>query len=438
MKKLEAKNIYLLYLLMVAFSVLLILGYELLPDKRLILAPGSSFSVYTHGDKDQGGNSSAQFVDKARTQWRCQLREGVKEPNYPSCRIGIAINSDPEDWTAGVDLSDYEFLKIQFDYSGPATFFRAHFRNFDSEISHREDYNSAKFVNLIIRNPGLNSDYYFALTEFKLADWWIQQYSVPNELAKSSFDRVTSFELDFAEPVPFGEHFIKLKNIELIGRYISAENWYLGILMSWMVIFALIGAVRLRQLNRISNLQAQHIKEMKKYAEDLKQQSIKYKNLSHIDPLTGTMNRLGLQEIIDGAVQWRKENGPVALFLMDLDHFKRINDTNGHEAGDKVLKALGKMLIDSTRSVDSVARWGGEEFILLCHNTGREAAMVLAEKLRVQVSQMEFADYGGQSITTSIGITLIKPDESFELAFDRADKALYDAKNSGRNCWIYS
>ncbi len=437
MRNLESKNIYLLYLVMVALSVLLILAYELIPARTMRLAPHSQFSTYTDGDSAIGGNSEAHFIDEGMTQWHCTLRKGVEAPEFPSCRIGISFSMDPSDWTKGLDMSSYNELRLRLDYKGPASFFRAHFRNFDSRLSNENDYNSAKFIKLIIRNPGPNSDYRFSLTEFKLADWWIQQFSVPNDLAKASFENVTSFELDFAEPAPYGEHFIVLKNIELVGHHISAENWYLSILILWMSTITINGLLRLKQLNTIRKTQATQIQEMHKFTQDLKEQSRSYKNLSRYDPLTGAMNRLGLQEIIDSAFQWRSESSKIALLVADLDHFKRINDNKGHDVGDEVLKCVAKVFVESTRAVDSVARWGGEEFIFMCPNTGREPAMVLAEKIRKEVIKLEIPEHNVRGLSVSIGITVIKFNEGFDHAFSRADKALYEAKNSGRNCWIF-
>lgn len=433
-----ASRIYAFYLLMVVVSVVLILAYQFFPERTLKLAPSSAYTVYTYGDGDKGGLSTAHFLDDKRQHWACSLKPGVPPPDFPSCRIGLSFSIDPDNWTAGVDLSGFDHLRIRLDYDGPATFFRAHFRNFDSKISTAEDYNSGKFINLIIRNPAYDSNFIFRLTEFKLADWWIQQYAVPNELAKASFEKITSFELDFGEPVPYGEHYIHLKSIELVGKYISAESWYLGILICWLIVIATTGMVRLRQLYLVSRRQQQRIQEMNEYAQELKEQSKNYRELSSHDQLTGAMNRLGLQHIIESSFDWRKANNQIALLLLDLDHFKRINDTEGHDAGDKALQSIATMLLNNVRACDTVARWGGEEFVLICPNTPAEAAMIMAEKIRVKISELTFSDNDTRRLTVSIGVTIIESNETFSKAFNRADNALYQAKNSGRNCWAFA
>ncbi len=125
----------------------------------------------------------------------------------------------------------------------------------------------------------------------------------------------------------------------------------------------------------------------------------------------------------------------IALLMLDLDHFKRINDTWGHNAGDLVLQAFADVLRQTPRAADLPGRVGGEEFALLLPNTGREAAMALAERVRLQVQALEVAQPDGPAmqITVSIGCTRLLPGDSVESALGRADQALYDAKHAGRN-----
>jgi diguanylate cyclase (GGDEF)-like protein len=433
----ETKNLYRFYLLMVVLSLGLILVYQLFPNRTLTILPGGEFDIYSSADSDEGGNSEARFLDPSYQNWYCHLKPSPSLQGFPSCRLGIAFSKTPNDWTQGIDLSGFSDLKIVMDYRGTASFMRLHFRDFDPDLSNKGDYNSAKFANIIIRDPGPDSEYSINLAEFKLADWWVQQFSIPSDQAIATLKRVTSFEIDFAEPVPYGEHTIAIKKIELVGQYISAENWYLSILAGWMVMATAVGIYRLVDLNKISRRQAKHIQEMRKFADDLKQQSINYKNLSRHDQLTGVMNRLGLQEIIESSFEWRTQKNKIALLIIDLDHFKKINDTQGHEVGDEVLKAIGAALSRSTRAEDSVARWGGEEFLVLSPNTPREGAMIMAEKLRKEITLLDFRSRGITQITASLGVTIIDHEENFETALNRADQALYDAKSSGRNCWVF-
>lgn len=120
--------------------------------------------------------------------------------------------------------------------------------------------------------------------------------------------------------------------------------------------------------------------------------------------------------------------------LFDIDYFKKINDSLGHDAGDLVLSELSRIINEQVRQTDIFGRWGGEEFILICSQISEERLITLADKLRETIEQHNFI-IDGESIkvTVSIGATKVKATETFDAVFKRTDKALYNAKNSGRN-----
>lgn len=154
--------------------------------------------------------------------------------------------------------------------------------------------------------------------------------------------------------------------------------------------------------------------------------------LSTTDRLTGAWNRAHLDRIvaseIDRSVRSRQ---PVSLILIDIDQFKRVNDTYGHQAGDAVLRELVQVIGANVRSVDMLFRWGGEEFVVLASSTGYRAGSTQAEKLRAKVEQHRFAGVG--SVTISLGVAEHIAAQSAEIWFRRADEALYRAKDGGRN-----
>ena len=141
------------------------------------------------------------------------------------------------------------------------------------------------------------------------------------------------------------------------------------------------------------------------------------------DPLTKLLNRRGVLKELNS-----EEEG--AVLYMDIDHFKNINDTYGHEKGDEVLKKLGKILKKSFRKNDIIGRWGGEEFVVVLPKTDYLSAFKLAEILR---NKIEKTDFNGVKATISIGVSEFKNKKEFEEALEKADDALYQAKNSGRN-----
>src|SRR5690606_27777786 len=122
---------------------------------------------------------------------------------------------------------------------------------------------------------------------------------------------------------------------------------------------------------------------------------------------------------------------PLSLLLLDVDYFKKINDTHGHSIGDEVLRELTALVNKNIRTEDKFARWGGEEFIIVCSNTELTQAVEMAEKIRSIIDGMLFAD--SLRVSVSIGVAQIQDGESLEALFNRTDKALYLAKENGRN-----
>jgi diguanylate cyclase (GGDEF)-like protein/PAS domain S-box-containing protein len=158
--------------------------------------------------------------------------------------------------------------------------------------------------------------------------------------------------------------------------------------------------------------------------------------LARTDPLTGLANRRAFGEAIDREFQrYRRFHADVAVLLLDVDHFKKINDTHGHEAGDRALAALGSVLAATTRATDLAARFGGEEFVLLLPGTDLAGALELAERIRVAATQIFVpAAAGAIRLTVSIGAACFATaDQTWAQAISRADRGMYRAKSSGRN-----
>ncbi len=150
------------------------------------------------------------------------------------------------------------------------------------------------------------------------------------------------------------------------------------------------------------------------------------------DPLTSLHNRRAIEPMIQFEMNRKnRANAPVSLLIIDIDHFKRVNDTYGHDVGDRVLTGLAAMMTEYRRSTDIFARWGGEEFVALLSDTEERQAVLLAEKIRKTCESLAFDECGG--VTISIGAAELMAKETFESWFKRADSALYAAKQTGRN-----
>lgn len=171
------------------------------------------------------------------------------------------------------------------------------------------------------------------------------------------------------------------------------------------------------------------ISENKKTEEELLR-------LASTDPLTGALNRREFTSLAErDALRAQRYNRPLSILMFDLDHFKRLNDTHGHAAGDKALQRFTTLCCNALRTVDIFGRWGGEEFVALLPETDAAGAAIIAERLRKIVSESAF-DFGGHKIgyTVSIGVAQYRDNEtSVEGPLSRADQAVYDAKKAGRN-----
>ncbi len=178
----------------------------------------------------------------------------------------------------------------------------------------------------------------------------------------------------------------------------------------------------------------------KKQTEELKQQLENSRTQLLRDELTGLANRSAYNErILIEANRWKRNKEPLCVAMWDIDNFKNINDTFGHDAGDRVLKLFAKIIVGRVRGMDLFARMGGEEFVLVMPDTSIDTALKLNNKLRKALQLYRFQYNGGiVPVTASVGIAEFKDELETEEVLRRADKALYTSKNSGRNqCSVF-
>lgn len=212
---------------------------------------------------------------------------------------------------------------------------------------------------------------------------------------------------------------------------VATQECTLPRLKSNQEVWRLSSALR-RMTSHLLSLNESMEAQVRQRTRELEQANQELDRQARTDPLTGLLNRRGLDaQLLQSLAIARRAERPLALLLMDLDHFKRINDTFGHDVGDEVLKLLARTLLRRLRDSDICARSGGEEFVAVLPDTDREGARVIAEALVLAMAQQADAVWG--RVTLSVGVAILRHGDTEATLLRRADEALYEAKGQGRN-----
>ncbi|MDX1795301.1 MAG: diguanylate cyclase [Hydrogenovibrio sp.] len=189
----------------------------------------------------------------------------------------------------------------------------------------------------------------------------------------------------------------------------------------------------LKQTNVLLEKKVQaRTKELTQIQDDLLKKNRILEELSSTDPLTQLYNRLKIEQILEARHQaFQKGGDSFSLLLIDIDYFKKINDTLGHPVGDQALQNVSELLRQTFQQSGHIGRWGGEEFIVILENSSLEDAEVRAETIRTAIETHPFSDVG--QMTVSIGVATLQSKESISELIHRTDMALYDSKHLGRN-----
>ncbi len=412
--------------LLVLLTLVAILGERQILETSLTLDSSDGFAAH-YSDGGEGGNSSSEIVDPDAMSWRCNLSP---QGNFGFCGFELILNLDRQN---GLDLRQYDQVRFWMDYEGPTETIRLYLRNFDPvyskpQLNDSTKYNQVEFdANMAKENHPVD----FAMADFFVANWWFQRYRIPPELAHPQFDNIVVIEVQSGSQPEPGEHRFKLEKIEFVGQVLTSEQWYQGIVGAWLVVALTFLASRTFSLKRELGRKSARERELLEINTLLDSRSQSLEEKAKTDPLTGAFNRQGIEEAIQIGLAERRQGKPLSLIMLDVDRFKQVNDTYGHPVGDRILSGLSQLVRENIRSSDLFARWGGEEFVLVCRNTGLKDAAGLAEKLRALLDGQSFGEPA--SISASFGVATLGAHESLDQRFMRVDAALYAAKDRGRN-----
>jgi diguanylate cyclase (GGDEF)-like protein len=390
---------------------------------RLILKPGDPNFVFLNDDRISNGSSTSEWIDQNTYEWRCTLRQQYA---YPYCQFHIQFD--------GIDLSRYETLTISLEYSGAQTSSDSIRITLLSNIPrYSKDMPEGTLKPSEIEIPTLFLDQPFVARtgDFKVPDWWLRQYNILPQNVHAEYDDVAYVTVMSGTGSLPGDYTFKLNYIQWEGNLIPPEQWYYGIIIGWLVFNFGVLIYRVWHLKSEIDEHYAHAQDLQRLNRMLDIKSRHFEKMARTDPLTGISNRAGIGGILVDEIRNHTKNGnPLSVIMLDIDHFKSVNDNHGHDYGDEILIKVARTLTDTVRSSDAVARWGGEEFILVCPNTPLDKGMALAEKLRLRIKLLSS---GAKSpISASFGVAMLG-DESVDELVKRVDEALYKAKQNGRD-----
>ncbi len=353
-------------------------------------------------------------------EFGCQVKSGFE---WPYCEFKIDISHlNKLNQRIGYDLSQYTRVGIWSKHNHPnqpGTRFEIH--NFNPIYSIPGNSETLKYNAVEYYEKYAPSPKWIQLDHFHVPTWWLSRNDLHLKDVLLDYSNVFSMSVVTGSHIKSGLYQFTLEKIEFRGPYFNSKIAYATLIALWVIAALLFLYSRYTSANNLL-LQATIQKQ-------------EWENKAIKDPLTGSLNRVGAHKVFAQCLNHCNIGNSFSIIFMDIDHFKKVNDQFGHLTGDKILKYFADVIQNNTRDHDVLTRWGGEEFILICPDTNLNAATKLAEKLRLKISKTNWP--GIDSLTSSFGVAQYHDEQLNEL-LERADKALYEAKDHGRNCVVVS
>jgi len=421
------KKFEFLYPILAVLSILLITWQHIGMNKTYQIFPSLKTTISSLNDNINGGVSNGTIKQTTKyIQLHCETHKSSY--TFAFCGLLIPLKKDNQ----GIDLIRYQSLTISLSFqSNTKDTILVYLLNSEKDKSKQ----SIKRANLRAIYPyNGTKNYTFNLSSFSVPSWWLFAHADHVSSPEPNLSNVTDLQISTGDNAFDKTETIKVTNIQLNGKLLSTQHLYIILITLWCTaiilhIFWVLG--------RFSNqLKKYRIKEAELQAinDFLAIEKNKFESMAKIDPLTQIYNRSGVRDILDNCiVNYKKHNIPAALIMFDIDKFKNINDQYGHDTGDEVLKNIVKLIQQHIRKNDCFARWGGEEFILICPNTSIDMAIKLAEKHRLCITNNEIIM---PKITCSFGVSELSSTDITNW-FKKADVCLYQAKAQGRNQVCY-
>ena len=418
-----------LLIVLLALTGVALLWNQFGMTSTMVIDVRSPYNALALDDRANVGGRSVAILARAHGDLGidCDLRAGYE---WAFCELRLELANAPH----GIDLSRFDSMKLWITATGPEAQqrVRIYVRNFNPAYSRVGVPESEKIDQLIYEPSAYPQGYEVPLSRFTVSQWWIDEHPMTLDLEAPDFRNATQIAFSTGPKVEPGLHTIRIQRIELSGKLISTATFRLGIIAVWMLsvlgYLVVDGLLKRRELR----LSAASQTSLQRLNESLRLETRSLAEIARTDPLTGALNRKGLADELTRIVRLGgAQTFPMTLVFIDIDHFKRVNDTLGHDTGDQVIRGLAELVRSAVQRDDLFARWGGEEFLLVFRDTPGLKGRDIAERLRERIASAQWVE--GLRVTCSFGVAEWHRGEDLNEGIKRADEAMYRAKQEGRD-----
>ena len=410
---------------LIAITAILYFMQHYALNHSFVLNTASPYAVKAISDDalHNGKTTSTVKVVDNKYILDCEIIES--DYKWPFCELAFQLfDEENPELHYGIDLSQFDTVTVHASYRNISPFgIRLQIRNYHNDYSKLNDDSTWKYTGIeyfLLDDKPLT----IPLDALQVATWWLLEQKIPISHAAPDLNNVMALELATGNNIKPGKYQIILDKLVFQGKRYRTEQVYGVIILLWssVTLFLLFyHLIKSRQSLSSAHQKAQELIRLNKL---LNVQTQELKDQAERDPLTGALNRVGIKGL------FTKEIPLLSIAFIDIDHFKQINDIHGHVVGDDILKHFSALLSENSRDTDFLARWGGEEFLLVCPNTSLEQANTLAEGIRQLIENYQWPS--NIKLTASFGLAQRKKESPTDF-IARADKALYAAKAQGRN-----
>lgn len=403
--------------LLVVTTLLGLYANEYWMTRHLVLdGRGAGQRLEIVDDRGSGGKSEATLdaPSGGPLAMHCEVRPGYE---WPYCELQVEMRGQT------LDLRNFSHIRLWLHAEGPSldhgpAQVRVFLRNANPAYTKPGDAESLKPQEVTFAPNAQAQPVELRLSQFAVSSWWAQTHQLPVALVGPEMDSIRVISFSTSGQVAPGRHLIRVDRAELVGDWVVPETFRLGLVGLWM--FSLLGYLVWESWTVHGRLRL----SMKR-SRALEKMALR-------DPLTRVANRDGLNRALELLLQVQGEMSfPLSVVFVDADHFKRVNDEHGHEVGDQVLVLLARTLRANLPRDDLLARWGGEEFVIVMPQTPADEAVAVAQRLRQVLARVEWP--AGLKVTASWGVAQAVSAADVETALREADQAMYRAKHEGRD-----